>query len=64
MEELKSSIELNGRAMENMPYDLIKDIDNIEYQLTISEISYQEGVGVINGDVLDAIYLWLDKVPV
>lgn len=50
--------------MENMPYDLIKDIDNIEYQLTISEISYQEGVGVINGDVLDAIYLWLDKVPV
>ncbi len=36
---LKDSIELNGRALEMMPYNLIKEIDEIKYKLTVSQFA-------------------------
>jgi hypothetical protein len=63
LQELKSSIEENGRALEMMPYALIKEIDDIEYQLTISEFYDEEECYMPVEKVLLQIENWLQKVP-
>jgi len=60
---LKGCIELNGQALEAMPYELIKDIDEIEYQLTQCEFADEEGCEYDVDSALSFIKTWLSKVP-
>jgi hypothetical protein len=61
---LKDSIELNGRALEMMPYSMIKEIDEIEYKLTVSQFADEEDCYPNIEEVLKLIEAWLKKVPV
>lgn len=61
---LKDSIVLNGRALEMMPYSMIKEIDEIEYKLTVSQFADEEDCDANIEEVLKSIDLWLKKVPV
>lgn len=61
---LKESIELNGNALEKMPYSAIKEIDDIEYKLTVSQFADEEDCYPNIEEVLKAIEAWLEKVPV
>jgi hypothetical protein len=61
---LKESIELNGRALEMIPYSMIKEIDEIEYKLTVSQFADEEDWYPNIEDVLKLIEAWLKKVPV
>ncbi|MCH2159754.1 MAG: hypothetical protein MK096_13385 [Oleiphilaceae bacterium] len=60
---LKESIELNGQALESMPYDLIKDIDEIEYQLTQCAFADEEDCQYDVATTISFIKNWLSKVP-
>ena len=60
---LKGCIELNGQALEAMPYELIRDIDEIEYQLTQCEFVDEEGCEYDIDSTLLFIKDWLSKVP-
>jgi len=61
---LKDSIELNGRALEMMPYSMIKEIDEIQYRLTVSQFADEEDCYANIEEVLKSIDAWLKKVPV
>ena len=61
---LKESIELNGNALEMMPYTTIKEIDDIEYKLTVSQFADEEDCYPNIEEVLKVIEAWLEKVPV
>lgn len=61
---LKESIELNGNALEMIPYSAIKEIDDIEYKLTVSQFADEEDCYPNIEEVLNAIEAWLEKVPV
>jgi hypothetical protein len=61
---LKDSIELNGRALEMMSYSMIKEIDEIEYKLTVSQFADEEDCYPNIEEVLKSIDAWLKKVPV
>lgn len=64
LKALKASIELNGRALEMMAYSMIKDLDEIEYQLTVSLFADEEDCYADTEEVLEHIISWLEKVPV
>ena len=61
---LKESIELNGNALEMIPYSAIKEIDDIEYKLTVSQFADEEDCYPNVEEVLKVIEAWLEKVPV
>lgn len=61
--QLKSSIEINGQALEMMPYELIKELDAIEYKLTVSQFADEEDSFSNIEEVLSFIKTWLSKVP-
>lgn len=61
---LKESIVLNGRALEMMSYAMIKEIDDIEYKLTVSQFADEEDCYPNIEEVLEQIEMWLQKVPV
>ncbi len=60
---LISSLEENGRALEMMPYALIKEINEIEYQLTVAQFSDEEGCVPTEEEAISRLAAWLDKVP-
>lgn len=60
---LKESIELNGNTLEMMPYGAIKEIDDIEYKLTVSQFADEEDCYPNIEEALKAIEVWLEKVP-
>ncbi len=60
---LKACIKLNGNAFEAMPYELIKEIDEIEYQLTQCLYADEEECGFEIDPALSLIREWLCKVP-
>ena len=59
---LKSSVLVNGRALEAMPYEMIKEIDSIEYKLTVSQFYEEEGCEVSPELALTALKTWLKDV--
>jgi hypothetical protein len=61
--ELISSVEENGRALEMMPYNLIKEIDEIEHQLTVSQWAEEDGFLPEEEQVLVQLRQWLQKIP-
>lgn len=60
---LKECIELNGQALEAMPYNLIKDIDEIKYQLTQCQFAEEEGCQYSTESTISFIKDWLNHVP-
>jgi len=62
--DLKASIETNGQALEMMPYSMIKEIDDIEYKLTVSQFSDEEDCYPNIEEVIRIIEAWLERVPV
>ena len=64
MKSLKESFQLNSTALEMMPYNLIKEIDDIEHNLTLSQFSDEEDCYSNIEEVLKQIEIWLKKVPV
>lgn len=63
LKALKDSIEKNGQALEMMPYSLIKELDQIEYDLTVSKFADEEDSYSNIDEVLKTIEIWLGKVP-
>lgn len=63
LKTLISSVESNGRALEMMPYSLVTEIGQIEYQLTISQFSDEEGCELNIDDALGALEAWIEKIP-
>lgn len=61
---LKDSIGINGRALEMMPYEMIKQIDEIEYKLTVSQFADEEDCYTDIEEVLKSIDEWLTKIPI
>ena len=47
-----------------MPYNLIKEIDDIEHNLTLSQFSDEEDCYSNIEEALKQIETWLKKVPV
>ena len=64
IKELKDSIELNGNALEMLPYPMIKELKQIEYKLTVSQFSDKEACYPNTEEVLEYIETWLANVPV
>jgi hypothetical protein len=64
IKDLKESIELNGNALEMMPYPMIKELDEIEYKLTVSQFADEEDCYSNIEEILEFIAAWLEKVPV
>ena len=62
--QLKNSFEVNSQALEMMPYEMIKEIDDIEYKLTMSQFADEEGCETNIETALASIEAWLNKVPV
>jgi hypothetical protein len=63
IEALIGCIELNGQALEAMPYNLIKEIDEIEYQLTQCQIADDEDCEYDIDSTIIFIKGWLNKIP-
>jgi hypothetical protein len=64
IKSLKESIELNARSLEMMSYSMIKEIDDIEYKLTVSQFADEEESYPNIEEVLEYIEAWLEKVPI
>ncbi|WOT05867.1 hypothetical protein [Shewanella youngdeokensis] len=63
LQELSDVIELNGDALESMPYELIENIREIEYQLTQCQFSELEYCEYEIESTLSFIKNWLSKIP-
>ena len=46
-----------------MPYALVKEIDDIEYQLTVAQFSDEEDCLPTDVEALSQLSSWLSKVP-
>ena len=64
IKELKDSIELNGNTLEMMPYQMIKELDDIEYKLMVSQFADEEYCYPNIEEVLNFIDEWLQRVPI
>jgi hypothetical protein len=60
---LKSAIELNGQALEGMSYDMVKENDDIEHLLLMSQYADEEDCETEIVKVIPVIEAWLKKVP-
>jgi len=63
LKELKESIELNGRALEMMPFSMIKDLEEIEYELMIADLAQEEDCRPNVEQLIKLLESWLKNVP-
>lgn len=63
LETLISAITEQGSALEMMPYALVKEIDEIEYQLTASQFSDEDKSLPSEVEAITRLTQWLSKVP-
>lgn len=63
LEHLRSSLEINGRALEGMPYAQIKEMDELEYKLTMSQFHDEEDCETDIDQAISAINIWLENIP-
>ena len=63
IDDLISTVESNGGALENMPYELIKEIDSIEHTLTLAKFADEEDCDGQPDEAVASIEAWLSKVP-
>ncbi|MYN08005.1 hypothetical protein [Pseudoduganella aquatica] len=61
--ELAESIRGNGRALEGMPYALIKEIDSIAMDLDIAQWYDEDGFAPEITPILGRVQSWLTKLP-
>lgn len=61
--ELISSVEENGRALEMMPYSLIREIDEIEHQLTVSQWAKEDEFLPEEERAIEQLRQWFQKIP-
>ena len=60
---LRDAVVQNGRALEAMPYALVKEIDDIEYDLTAAQFAEEEDcIPNIRGAIAK-LESWLNAVP-
>ena len=60
---LAETLRGNGRALEGMPYPLIKEMDELIMDLQIACWDDEEGLLPDVGTVLVQLAAWLSKVP-
>ncbi len=60
---LRDSIELNGKAIENLSYDLVGELDDIIHQLMTSQFAEEEHCESGVEEIIPLIHVWLTKVP-
>ena len=61
--ELISSVEINGQALENMPYALVKQIDEIEYKFMMAQFADENDSEVTEDEAIKFLVSWLEKLP-
>ncbi|REL35384.1 hypothetical protein [Thalassotalea euphylliae] len=61
--KLRDSLELNGKAFENVNYDLIQELDDILHQLMTSQFAEEEECESGIAEVIQLIRHWLEKLP-
>jgi hypothetical protein len=61
--ELIDAVVLNGGALEMMPYRLIREIDAIEFDLTVSEFDDEDGVSPNTEQAMRRLDAWLEAIP-
>ena len=59
----RSTLLSNGSALEAMPYSLIKELDHLEYLLTISQFYEEEGCECSPSEAIATVKGWLHRVP-
>ena len=62
--ELRDAVVQNGRALEAMPYALIREIDAIEYDLTAAQFAEEEDCVPNIGSAIAKLEAWLNALPV
>jgi len=60
---LRDAVVQNGRALEAMPYALVQEIDDIEYDLTAGQFAEEENCIPNVGSALERLESWLRAVP-
>jgi len=60
---LRDAVVQNGRALEAMPYALVKENDDIEYDLTAAQFSVEEDCLPNVSGTLAKLESWLSAVP-
>ncbi len=62
--ELRDTLIQNGRALEAMPYHLIKQIDDLEFDLTSAQFAEDEDCVSDLSAALGELETWLSSVPI
>lgn len=60
---LADAIRGNGRALEGMPYPLVKEMESLALDLDIAAWDDEEGLLPEMGVVLNQVDDWLDRLP-
>ena len=60
---LAESLELNGRALEGMPYPLFKELDALIYELEICGFADEEETIADAASVVRKVEQWLHSIP-
>ncbi len=60
---LRDAVVQNGRALEAMPYPLVREIASIEYDLTVAQFSEDEDCVPNIGSAISKLESWLNAVP-
>ena len=60
---LADSIRENGRALEAMPYDLIKEFESLAMDLDIAQWHDEDGFAPELAPILIRVREWLSKLP-
>ena len=60
---LAESIRGNGKALEGIPYHLIKEIEDLAMDLDIAQWHDEDGFSPEIGPILVRVHSWLEKLP-
>jgi hypothetical protein len=60
---LRDAVVHNGRALEAMPFALVKEIDDIEYDLTAAQFAEEEDCIADTRGTIEKLERWLNAVP-
>lgn len=60
---LAESIRGNGRALEGMPYNLIKELESLALGLDIAQWHDEDGFAPALAPILIQVREWLSKLP-
>lgn len=61
--EFRNTLLENGNALEAMPYSMVKELDDLEYKLTISQFYEEEGCDISPSEAIVAVKNWVGRIP-